>query len=108
MGRALFSNADNAIFYATAENKKQHLIVAGGRSQSTRLNTVEIMNIETLVWSTAASLLHSYSRTSATNCGDVFYLLGGAYKKSSHKSIADLFIDRAPTVTQSISMEQYC
>jgi hypothetical protein len=56
---------------------KQHLIVAGGLSQLSPLNTVEVMNIEMLVWSTAASLPHPYSNASATICGDHFYVLGG-------------------------------
>ena len=59
---------------------KQHLIVAGGKSgQSTltQLDTVEVMDIETLVWSTAASLPHPYSQASATICGDQLYMLGG-------------------------------
>ena len=56
---------------------KQHLIVAGGKGDLTRLDTVEVMHIETLVWSTAASLPHPYSGASATICGGQLYMLGG-------------------------------
>ena len=65
--------------YCTAAvTTKQHLIVAGGQTgTSNNLNTVEVMDIETLVWSTAASLPHPYSSASATICGDHLYMLGG-------------------------------
>ena len=60
---------------------KQHLIVAGGMSdQSTRVDAVEVMDIQTLVWSTAVSLPHPYSDASATICGDQLYMLGGLDK----------------------------
>ena len=41
------------------------------------LNTVEVMDTTTLVWSTVASLLRPYHWTSATICGDHLYMLGG-------------------------------
>ena len=67
--------------YTTAAiTTKHHLIVAGGKSgRSNYLNTctVEVMDIQTLVWSTAASLPHPYSRLSAAICGDHLYMLGG-------------------------------
>ena len=56
---------------------KDHLIVAGGKSESNQLDTVEVMNIQTQVWSTAASLPHPYSQALATICGDHLYMLGG-------------------------------
>ena len=49
-------------YCAAAVTTKQHLIVVGGRSgQLNRLNTVEVMDIPILVWSTAASLPHPYT-----------------------------------------------
>ena len=52
--------------------------MAGGQTgTSNNLNTVEVMDIETLVWSTAASLPDLYSSASATICGDHLYMLGG-------------------------------
>ena len=59
---------------------KEYLIVAGGECKSSQLDTVEVMDIETLVWSTAASLPHRYSNASATICGDQLYMLGGCDK----------------------------
>ena len=51
--------------------------MAGGQNQLGQLDTVEVMNIETLVWSTAASLPYPYSYASATLCGEQLYMLGG-------------------------------
>ena len=39
-----------------------------------------MMDIQTLVWSRAASLPHPYSTVSATICGDQLYMLGGRVK----------------------------
>ena len=64
-------------FGATTVATKEDLIVAGGEEESGDLNVVEVMNIQTLVWSRVASLPYSYSRSSATICGDQLYVLGG-------------------------------
>ena len=63
-------------FLTAAVTTQHQLIVAGGHDGSNRLNTVEVMNIRTLVWSTAASLPHPYSNASAAICGDQLYMLG--------------------------------
>ena len=73
--------------HTAAVTTKQHLIVAGGNSEPNRLNTVEMMDIQTLVWSTAASLPHPYSRASATICGDQLYMLGGLDNDGHSKSV---------------------
>ena len=62
--------------HTAAATTKQHLIVAGGEN-GTNLNIVEVMDVQTLDWSTAASLPCSYSNASATICGGRFYMLGG-------------------------------
>ena len=67
-------------FHTAIVSTKEHLIVAGGdrgSDRSDRVDIVEVMDIETLVWSTAASLPHSYSYASVTICGDQLYMLGG-------------------------------
>ena len=59
---------------------KEHLVVAGGASgpyANEFINTVEVMDTKTLVWSTVASLPLRYSGASATICGDHLYVLGG-------------------------------
>ena len=67
----------------------QHLIVAGGRRELTCLNTVEIMTIDTQVWSTskAARLPYPYFKASATICGDQLYMLGGNDDTGYTKSV---------------------
>ena len=53
------------------------LVVAGGWREGDRLTTVEVMDTDTLKWSTASSLPHPLSDASATVCGDSVYLIGG-------------------------------
>ena len=66
--------------HTTAVTTRHYLIVAGGYDESKAVDTVEVMDIETLVWSTAASLPHPYSSASAAICGDQLYMLGGLGK----------------------------
>lgn len=78
--------------YCTSSvSTKQHLIVAGGTSgrpgESDPLSVVEVMDIETLLWSTAASLPHTFSSASAAVCGDHVYLLGGVIDNFKSKSV---------------------
>ena len=70
-----------------AVTTKQHLVVAGGRSGANQLETVEVMNIQSQVWSTAASLPYPYSCASATICGDQFYMLGGFDRDGRSRSV---------------------
>ena len=56
------------------------LVVAGGWREGDRVTTVEVMNTDTLKWSTASSLPHGLSDASATVCGDRVYLAGGIVK----------------------------
>ena len=51
--------------------------MAGGKSGSNPLDTVEVLDIDTLVWSTVASLPYPYAWTSATIFGGGLYMLGG-------------------------------
>ena len=71
----------------TAATSNEHLIVAGGDSGLRNINTMEVMDTKTLVWSTAASLPHPYSWASATICGDHLYMLGGVDDNSETKSV---------------------
>ena len=73
--------------YTAAVSTKQHLIVAGGMRGSSTLNAVQVLDIETLVWSTAASLPHPYYWASATICGDHLYMLGGYDESGETKSV---------------------
>ena len=74
----------------TAITSEEQLIVAGGTTglhHADNLNTVEVMNTKTLVWSTVASLSHPYSLVSSTICGDHLYILGGWDDKDMTKSV---------------------
>ena len=51
------------------------LIIAGGLNQC-RLHTVELLNTETLQWSTAADLPQPLYEAPAAVCGDCIYILG--------------------------------
>ena len=54
------------------------LVVAGGYGEEyATLATVEVMDTDTLQWSTASSLPHPLSDATATVCGDRVYLGGG-------------------------------
>jgi len=54
------------------------LVVAGGVGERRKyLSTVEVMDTETLQWSTASSLPHPFYQATATLCGDQVYVLGG-------------------------------
>ena len=54
------------------------LVVAGGYGERyTTLDTVEVMDTDTLRWSTASNLPHPLSDATATVCGSRVYLLGG-------------------------------
>ena len=74
----------------TAVTSKEHLIVAGGATALHvyySIETVEVMDTKTLVWSTVASLPHPYGFASATICGDHLYMLGGDDDKDKTKSV---------------------
>ena len=67
---------------------KQYLVVAGGKKEKvSQLNTVEIMDIENIEWSTVASLPHPYSEASAAICGEHIYMLGGFDDTGKTKSV---------------------
>ena len=58
------------------------LVVAGGADGGIKprlMSTVEVMDTETLQWSTASSLPHPLYRGSATVCGDCLYLMESQY-----------------------------
>ena len=64
------------------------LVVAEGEGEEyTKLTTVEVMDTDTLQWSTASSLLHPLSLASATVCGDSVYLASGWDNYGPMKSV---------------------
>ena len=71
----------------TVVASKEHLVAAGGLTGPFSHITVEVMDMDTLVWSTVASLPHSYRRASGTICGDQLYMLGGIDDHNVTKSV---------------------
>ena len=63
---------------------QNYLIAAGGLGEGRVLSTVEVMNIATQEWYTAASLPEPAYHMSATVCGGCLYLLGGKYMNIYH------------------------
>ena len=57
---------------------RKALIVAGGEGRE-RLRTVEVMDTDTLAWSTAAELPQALCVASATVTGGCLYILGGVH-----------------------------
>ena len=71
--------------YSTALCTGTVLIVAGGDSEESELKTVELMNTETLQWSTAADLPEPVLFAPKAVCGDYVYVLSSL--KSDSKSM---------------------
>ena len=76
------------------------LMVAGGIGEGFKnLSTVEVMDTETLQWSTASSLPHPLHQATATLCGYQIYMLGGFYR--SNKSSKSVFTCSLTALLQS-------
>ena len=63
--------------YTACITTEQALIVAGGLCRGDPVDTVEVMNISTKVWTTASSLPQKLSLLSGIVSGDTLYLAGG-------------------------------
>ena len=63
------------------------LIVAGGWGPDEKKAPVEVMDTQTLQWSTVASLPHPLGQATATICGDRLYLGGGFDTGRANKSV---------------------
>ena len=75
------------------------LIVIGGRGDGgVVLSTVEVVDVSTKVWTTAASLPEPLHSASATICGDRVYLLGAVNR--SHNSTKSVFTCSLSTLFQ--------
>ena len=65
-------------YFTTVVCTEKALVVAGGYGEEfTTLATVEVMDTDTLQWSTASNLPRPLYDASATVCGDRVYLVGG-------------------------------
>ena len=64
------------------------LVVAGGSTGHKKLSTVEVMDTETLQWSTASSLPHPLGQSTVTLLGKQVYMMGGFdQNEKSSKSV---------------------
>ena len=63
------------------------LIVAGGWGPDEGWAPVEVMDTNTLCWSTAASLPHPWKQATAVNYGDRMYMTGGFGKDGKTNSV---------------------
>ena len=73
--------------FAAVISAQNYLIAAGGWGVRGFLSTVEVMDMNTLEWYTAASLPEPVYHMSATVCGGCLYLLGG-FNKTHNSSYA--------------------
>ena len=64
-------------YWLAVISAQNYLIAVGGRTVEGALSTVEVMDMNTLEWYTAASLPEPVYLMSATVCGGCLYLLGG-------------------------------
>ena len=95
---------------STAVTYRNHLIVAGGTFSDLlmdKVDTVEVLNTDTLAWSTAASLPCPMAYLSATICGDRLYMLGGDDKNGGCRSVFSCslteLLQSSPTRSNSLS-----
>ena len=75
-------------WFSTTVWSSSSLVVAGGIGERDNdLRTVEVMDTETLQWSTASSFPHPLCSATATLCGDKLYMLGGWVQSARSKSV---------------------
>ena len=77
---------------AVASNESV-LVVAGGKWEWDRLDTVEVMDIATRTWSTVSSLPYPLSHGNATICKGVLYIVGGEDQITSTRAVLKCNID---------------
>ena len=92
-------------YYTATVQSGQSLVVAGGIGDGGRLSVIEVMDIDTLQWSSAANVPHTLSLASATICGENLYLLGGLDElgnatKSVHTCSLSALIQSCQTSSQ--------
>ena len=82
------------------------LIVAGGWGPDKEQAPVEVMDTDTLCWSTAASLPHPWKQATAVICGDRIYIAGGFAKDVKTNSVLTCVVSELlqSTATQCRSL----
>ena len=72
---------------AACVTTEQSLVVLGGFGDGGDLDIVEVMNINTKLWTIVSSLPQKQQQLSATVCGDTLYLAGGLKEYEPSKSV---------------------
>ena len=86
--------------YTTAATSGKLLVVVGGEGQGAKkLGTVEVMNIHTEQWQSAAWLPVAVTLASSTVCGGQIYI-GGGFDKNTHEDCSVYTCSLARLVTQ--------
>ena len=86
------------------------LIVAGGWGPDMEKAPVEVMNTQTLHWSTVASLPHPLYQATATICGSRLYLGGGLIKTGDWTKsvltceVSDLLQSQPPSLANRLAL----
>ena len=75
----VFPAMPTARAFSAAVTTDDILVVAGGGDSNWKLNTVEVMNVNTKQWTTANPLPQRLTSLSGTVCGDQLYLGGFFY-----------------------------
>ena len=79
------------------------LIVAGGNDGHNRLATVEVLNMDTQLWSLASSLPHPFTQATTSICGERLYLLGGRNEIGGTHSVLTCSISKLLHSCQTLS-----
>ena len=79
------------------------LIVAGGWGPDMEKAQAEVMDIQTLQWSTVASLPYALDQTTATICGDRLYIGGGVTGRSTKSVVMCEVKDLLQSQPQSLA-----
>ena len=72
---------------AVISNGKSLIVAGGWEGYTEKLTTVEVMDTQTLLWSTVASLPFSLFEATAAICGERLYIGGGLSNSGKAKSV---------------------
>ena len=89
----IFPAMPNKRYLPAVVTAQGYLIAAGGKEWRGVVSTVEVMNMDTLEWYTAASLPEPVYHASATVCEGRLYILGGKSKNGATRAVFTCTLD---------------
>ena len=89
----IFPAMPNKRYLPAVVTAQGYLIAAGGKEWRGVMSTVEVMNMDTLEWYTAASLPEPVYHASATVCEGRLYILGGKSKNGANQAVFTCTLD---------------